>query len=331
MAKKAIKKAELWANDLLFDSGFKNATKILAQPGRRILVYHGIDIRGEKSLNARFLSAQRFQSQLAFLTEYAQIVSLDDYFEARMDDQKYTVALSFDDGYRNNLDLALPLLEQYQAPATFFLTGASELGEAWLWMDFLDVATRAAPPSIVIGTQVFFKKKWRHTQYFENEQGQSLAHLARQNPGFFVSSMITAFHQAGAWEESLAWEIYWKLLNSSEIRRLAKSPWASIGLHGQTHADLSVLPHVQACAELEDARGYLSKLTGRAIHQVAYPFGAYTPALLDYAEKIGLKQQYLIDFQKPSDTQDPRLRTRMVVNPYISEANQWCALRDGYY
>lgn len=329
--RKLGQKAVLWANDLLFASGFKNAPNILKQPGRRILVYHGLDIRGEKSLNARFLSAKRFQSQLAFLSEHAQIVSLEDYFQERFDAQKFTVALSFDDGYQNNLEWALPILEQYQAPATFFLTAAAQCGEEWLWTDFLDVATLAAPKSIAIGTQVFYKKKWRHTQFFEDQQGRTLAQIARQNPGIFVSNMITAFQNVGAWQDAGVDDLYWKLLNPSQIRRLAKSPLVSVGVHGQTHADLSVLPHAQACAELANTQRYLSELTGKLIHQVAYPFGAYTPHLLDFAEKIGLNQQYIIDFQNPADAQDTRLRARMGINPYISEANQWRALRDGRY
>ena len=48
------------------------------------------------------------------------------------------MALTFDDGYEDNLRIAGPLLQRYGAPATFFLTTAGLIGPAEYWWDTLE-------------------------------------------------------------------------------------------------------------------------------------------------------------------------------------------------
>ena len=331
ITQKIATQAKLWSNDALFALGWRQTRGILSGPGQRILVYHGLDQRGEKALNSRFISAARFESQVRFLSENAQIVSLTDYFAGHFDPQQFTVALTFDDGQQNNLQYALPVLEKYAAPATFFLTSAAGRGANWLWMDFLDVATRLAPPTLSIDGRLFTKKKWRHTQYFVDKEGRKLVDWARYSPWQFVQAMETALLRAGAWKGADDWGTYWELLSPPQIRELAACPWASIGAHGHTHQDLAVLSHDAACLELQQCKDFLEKISGQPIHALAYPFGTYTWPLVDFAEKIGFSQQLALDFLFIEDHADTRLRERICINPFVSEGNQWLAVKNGLY
>lgn len=328
---KIARKMRLLAHDALFAAGLRQAGAILSKPGSRILAYHGLDSRGDKTLNGRFISASEFESQIRFLSQYARIVSLDDYYAQNLDAQAFNIVITFDDGYANNLHYALPVLEKYAAPATFFLTAAAARNEAWLWMDFLDVATRLAPATIEIDGRVFQKKRWRHRQYFVDAAGRTLADWARYSPWAFVKKMEAAFQHAGAWDGAEDWSEYWRLLTPPEIRQLAASPYASVGAHGHTHQDLAFLPHEAACAELRQCKAALEHLCGKPLHALAYPFGAYTRALLDYAADLGFRQQLAVDFLFAEDLADPRLRERLTINPYISANNQWLAVQNGRY
>ena len=316
---------------MLFSTGLRNTNAILSKPGRRILVYHGLDKKGDKALNGRFISAAEFDAQIRFLAQNAQIVSLDDYFAKQFDPQRFTVAITFDDGHQTNLRYALPVLEKYAAHATFFLTAAAGRGADWLWMDFLDVATRLGPSSIEIDGRVFQKKRWRHTQYFVDTNGQKLVDLARYSPFSFVQKMETAFIEAGVWDGAGSLSEYWALLSPPDIRDLAASPYATIGAHGHTHQDLAFISHEEACAELRHSKATLEKIGGKTIYTLAYPFGSYTRALVDYGESIGFLQQFAVDFLYPEDHTDKRLRERLVINPYISAPNQWLAMKKGRY
>jgi peptidoglycan/xylan/chitin deacetylase (PgdA/CDA1 family) len=328
---KILKKAHLFANDVLFCTGLQKPERILSMPGRRILVYHGLDKKGDQTLNGRFVSAAKFDAQIRFLSQNAQIVSLDDYFSKQFDPQQFTVAITFDDGHQTNLRYALPVLEKYAAPATFFLTAAAGRGADWLWMDFLDVATRIGPPKIEIDNTVFYKKRWRHTQFFVDENGRKLVDWARYTPFSFVQKMENAFLEAGVWDSAARMSEYWALLSPLEIRELADSPYVTIGAHGHTHQDLAFIPHEEACLELRNCKATLEKISGRTIQALAYPFGAYTRALIDYAQSIGFTQQLAVDFLFPEDHTDQRLLERLVINPYISAPNQWVAIKNGRY
>ncbi|WP_202614463.1 polysaccharide deacetylase family protein [Halostella litorea] len=81
---------------------------------RVILLYHSI---GEKPWSET--SVKEFEKQIQFLKNHYEIVDLDELF-----DTKRGVVLTFDDGYRDFYDTVVPLLEEYNVPATVFMNGA---------------------------------------------------------------------------------------------------------------------------------------------------------------------------------------------------------------
>jgi peptidoglycan/xylan/chitin deacetylase (PgdA/CDA1 family) len=319
------------AEDLHLRMGLRDLSTILNGPGKRILTYHGVDQAGRKNLNARFIADYELEAQLRYLSQHAQCVSLDDYYAENYDKKRFAVCITFDDGYQNNLDYALPLLEKYKVPATFFLTGVSALGKAWLWMDFLDVATRLGPDAFELDGMIFRKKKAKNHHYYVNHQGQSLARLVLSSNWDFIERVENTLVNLGAWDHADSWSDYWKTMQHAAIKKLSASPYASIGAHGYSHLDLVQLPHNEAVEELKQVKRELEKITGTPVKSLAYPFGHYTRALVDSAAAIGFTQQLALDYLYADDVHDPRLRDRMGINPYISMVNQLLALKTGRY
>ena len=98
------------------------ARRVLPPPdpaGRRVvLCYHSVDPRP----NYLGLTPDLFDAHLAWLEEHCQVVSLDELVaEPRRSGGPY-VAITFDDGYADNHEFALPLLVDHGIEATFFLT-----------------------------------------------------------------------------------------------------------------------------------------------------------------------------------------------------------------
>lgn len=331
LSAKIAQRVSLWSNDAFFALGWRQMRSVLSGPGQRILVYHGLDQRGETALNGRFLSAARFEEQVRFLSENAQIVPLSDYFSGNFDQNRFAVAITFDDGHRNNWQYAVPILDKYAAPATFFLTSAAGRGANWLWMDFLDVASQHAPATIEIAGRQFTKKTWRHTRFFVDQEGRKLVDWARYSPWTFVQAMETALLDAGAWNGADNWATYWQLLAPAEIREIAANERFTVGAHGHTHQDLARLSPEEARLELASCKDFLEKTTGRPVSALAYPFGTYTRDLVESAAQMGFSQQLALDFLFPEDHTDHRLRERMCMNPFISDANQWLAVQKGRY
>src|ERR1035441_1311913 len=93
----------------------------------RILVYHGI-CRDEECREAwvppSFVSYREFAFQMQYLRSRFRVTSLRAALEGLRTHGSFepgAAAVTFDDGYENNLSIALPVLKQYAIPATIFV------------------------------------------------------------------------------------------------------------------------------------------------------------------------------------------------------------------
>jgi len=83
-----------------------------------VLVYHTISSPPEPLLGDIDISPERFKDQLKWLSRWRRVVPLEETLRP----SKRGVAITFDDGFRDNLTVALPLLEKYNLPMTLFVT-----------------------------------------------------------------------------------------------------------------------------------------------------------------------------------------------------------------
>ncbi|MGL4881521.1 MAG: polysaccharide deacetylase family protein, partial [Waterburya sp.] len=108
-----------------------------------ILMYHRVAEEDIDPWSLR-VTPERFAEHLKVLQQHTQPLSLKELAQAHQEgnirDRKAypkgnrAVAITFDDGYANNLHQAKPLLEKYQIPATVFIaTGYSEQPKEFWW------------------------------------------------------------------------------------------------------------------------------------------------------------------------------------------------------
>lgn len=112
---------------LLYISGLTTFARWYYRKRVVFLCYHGVTKRAARSpddpkgLHVNYL---RFKQHLEFLRSHYHVISLSDYIAAQRDGKSlphYSVVLTFDDGFRNFLTMAAPLLAQYAMRATVFL------------------------------------------------------------------------------------------------------------------------------------------------------------------------------------------------------------------
>jgi peptidoglycan/xylan/chitin deacetylase (PgdA/CDA1 family) len=84
-----------------------------------ILVYHTISSPAEPLPGDIDISPERFEQQLRWLSRWRRVVRLDETLGS--DSRTRGVAITFDDGFRDTLTVALPLLEKYRLPITLFV------------------------------------------------------------------------------------------------------------------------------------------------------------------------------------------------------------------
>ena len=132
------------------------------RPGVRILMYHRV--RATSQFDQLSVHPDRFERQMAQLRGSGRVLSLDEALDTTQHGtiKEPVFAVTFDDGYLDNLQVALPILKAYAIPATIFVTVAfcdqsvrharyqSEDGR--LHLDWDEVRELAAQPGILIGS-----------------------------------------------------------------------------------------------------------------------------------------------------------------------------------
>jgi peptidoglycan/xylan/chitin deacetylase (PgdA/CDA1 family) len=304
----------LWGGN---DRFLKNAR------GARIVVYHGLCEEDPIRFNNSFLTRKTFEDHLKFYTRYFQPLALDDYYKGNFNEDKFNICITFDDGYENNYKYALPLLEEYKVPATFFITAAREAGYDILWNDFLGIVTKYGPEELRYKGELF--RKIRFKGYVSATDNTRLVDRIRDGEFGLKAEMMELLSPLYAFGNNDREEDFWRLMTDKQIGEMAASAWVTIGAHGYYHNDLVKSGIRGAAWEMAESRRYLQTLTGKAVNAIAFPYGAYDRQVVSAAKECGFSQLLSLDFFFEEDRSDPVLRERFVVNPFVSVTNQMVA------
>jgi len=185
----------------------------------------------------RFYPAAVFERHLFYLTRHFSIVSLDTLLErlaaGRLTDE---VALTFDDGLRNNFIHAYPLLKRFNAPATFFVCpGLIENGR-WIWTH--EVRARLA---FLSHTSIESRVEQLKTLALK-ERNEAEDDLRRKTAGFQPN--------AAQCQE-------YDLMNWDELQQLDPA-LITVGSHSLTHPILSTLTGPELTVEIGKTPGCLA-------------------------------------------------------------------------
>lgn len=307
-------------NDMVFNTAI-GSTRVHDTHRNIILMYHGIDVTGQNLFNGRHTPVSFFEKQIQFLKANYTILPLSEFFAAPAGPQRLC-AITFDDGYINNLTNALPVLEKYNAPATFFITGMNEIGCDILWADFVNIANKICHKDISIDNEMFVKKG---EGYVAKDRGVSLMDVVKnEKPEYiFKEKIYQAFNPHLNFRKEEAYKVYWQLMNDEQIKKLSKSKVVSIGSHGYFHNNMGNIAHEAAYEEIRKSKAYLENIVQKPVTELGYPDGSYNDAVSSYAAKAGMIYQTCTElFRNDKDRNNPHLKNRAGVYNFDSAANQ---------
>jgi len=190
--------------------------------------------------------------------------------------------LTFDDGYRNYLTEALPVLEKHETPSILFITTSFvegtaypyelELAEVLEHSEILQVPGRNEPVTFSAtaerrGPYQNLRLPLKPASYEKREA--FMEQLAEQN-GYDRSEMQS--------EPLLSWE---------EVRALSEHPLVTIGAHTQSHTLLSRQPWRVVLEELRTAKHRLEEQIGQSVSVVSYPYGGNNVVIRQMARWVG--------------------------------------------
>jgi peptidoglycan/xylan/chitin deacetylase (PgdA/CDA1 family) len=297
-------------------------------PGRRILLFHGIDDNNCTRYNTRFISTKKFEALLVLLKNNCHLVSLDDYCQGLTDPDRLNITLSFDDAYRNNLTHALPLLEKYGIPATLFSTAIHLENKDILWADLYDLCCDILPQEIEIcGTSFLRNVRGAHT----DQQGFSLKAHAARSDRTFILQLYQTLENFAHFRNHEKLEVLWQLLSPKDLGQLSRHPLITIGSHGRLHLSYPYIDAELAFADMCESKSALEQITGMTVKHLAFPVEGHSIESLALAKKAGYEFQFIETASGEDLADTPGCFARFGMNPFISAEHQFLYIQQGSY
>jgi len=252
-----------------------------------VLLYHRINSLPE---DPYFLAVtpDNFRDQLLFLKQSFDIVRFGEDWSGL---KRPSAAITFDDGYADNLIHALPVLEEVGAPATFFVsTGIIGTAEEFWWDELERIVLGDQPfPETFELNDSLFGKAWPTGSVSDRRKLCGKLHRLMFN--IDAERRCTWLGQlrqwAGAGEEGR--EVN-RAMTIEELQSLANSKWVTVGAHTVSHTLLSALPIAEQQREINASKKQLENWLGHEVTVFSYPFGRrsdYTNDTVNICRKAG--------------------------------------------
>lgn len=220
-----------------------------------------------------------------------------------------TIAVTFDDGYVDNLEAARPILERYQTPATHYATaGYIGLAEPFWWdvLDLVFLRTKRLPDTLEItladeriswnlGAEAVLERgsetgrpPWKPLSDPPTRRHELHDTLWRLLVTAMPAERQRAVRELAEWGAvtSDAWAQK-RPMSEDELRTLRGDGLVEIGAHSLTHPALSALPPAVQAHELRASKSRLENILGAKVRGFAYPHGRASPGLQQLAREAG--------------------------------------------
>jgi peptidoglycan/xylan/chitin deacetylase (PgdA/CDA1 family) len=222
----------------------------------------------------------------------AQLVSMDEVYR-RMTERDFRgrfVSITFDDGYRDTLEFAYPILKKYEVPFTVYVATsfADRVGELW-WLALEAVIAQ----NELIGLRVEGRDRWFECPDVHEKRAvfehiyQWLRQLKTEDELRRAVRELTTRHRvdmaAFCTDLCMSWQ---------ELSTLAADPLVTIGAHTVNHPILSKVSDKAVRSELQNSRSIIEAALGVTPQHLAYPVGdrsAAGPREFEIAAELGFK------------------------------------------
>jgi len=231
------------------------------------LIFHRV-LRQPDALFPEIPDAARFERQMRWIAGAFEVLPLDRAV-ARLRDGSLpprALAITFDDGYADNREVAAPILRRLGLPATFFVTSGM-LDGGRMWNDTVIEAIRRTRQKqldledIGLGTHPLSDVLARRRAI-----DAIIPRIKRETPERRQRAVDAIAHRAAV---TIADDLMMSSAQVAELRGLG----VSVGAHTTTHPILTRLAAAEAEQEIRRGRDALEAITGERVALFAYPNG----------------------------------------------------------
>ncbi len=278
---------------ILLRSGLLNMAGHLRGPNAAILMYHSVldDPRSaELFLGEMGHSRDVFRGQMELIAKKYHPVSLEqikNFVLGNVDLPTRSVAVTFDDGYRDNYEIAAPILKQVGVPATFYATVDCVQERKLPWpsrLRFMFRTTKRNEWSDAAG------REWPLGNLAERESAllrscDECCQLGGTMQSDYVSRLEKELDTAAPGESGFL------MMDYEQLKGLV-SQGHIVGSHTLSHPNMAYVDAETAQRELIESRQHLERGLGRSVTHFSYPCPALSPHWTERTVEASRKAGY---------------------------------------
>lgn len=255
------------------------------------LYYHRVnDLRND--VNSLCVTPEKFRNQMIYLKNNYNIVEFKaDWNRCR----GKNICITFDDGYLDNLEIALPILEELKIPATFFISSGFFYQNREFWWDELEsiLLDGDCSEEEFILSDSRFGCKWDTSTYKKREN--CFAALS-----FLMKNAISEERREDWIKQLWKWKKVERKVRKSHLPmtmeqciKMNDSQLVSIGAHTSSHVSLGYRSFSEQEFEIKDSIDKISKLLSEKIEIFSFPFGCqddFNDDSVEICKRNGIKK-----------------------------------------
>lgn len=279
-----------------------------------VVMYHYVrEIKNSKYPNIKGLEFDEFKDQLSYFNKNYKVITMEDFIESV--ECKYSLPdnallLTFDDGYIDHYEYALPILKKMGFKGSFFpcvktslykevfdvnkihfILEKSENKKDILIKEIFKFIDEKRDEFNLLPNEIYYKKLAVANRFDDKDTIFIKRILQRDLPEKLRNTMCKKLFESyvGMSEEDFSKTLY---MNMEQLKEMSREGM-HIGSHGYNHLWLNTLDYEQQAKEIERSLEFLGNIRGDMSYwTMCYPYGAFN----DDTKKILEKEKCKLAF-----------------------------------
>lgn len=262
-----------------------------------ILLYHGVTpftSFGVANYSGKHISLEVFDEHMYKLQKCCNVLTIDDvvmFVKQGMTWPENAVAVTFDDGFKNNFQFAAPILEKYKIPAVFYICAGMVGTDKMFWVDQIEDCFNLTSQSMI---EIQLDKRYQFDLTSARMKIVALdkvKQFCKNNTAKEKNRVLTELSDECAVIPNVTHSINYEMMSWDEVITMDKNPLFTIGGHTLYH---DIMTSQAITIVDEDAKETLALLEAKLGHPVchfAYPEGQahhYSQSVINLLKKRGI-------------------------------------------
>lgn len=233
------------------------------------------------------MDVKLFEKCIKYITNKYEVVLLEDLITSGMYKAKKKIAtILFDDGYKDNIEFAAPILAKYNCKASFYVVTNSIDHNVVTWTHIMEHSFQHTAVSDINFQFSFLPESLRVTTL--TTQANRIDYLNKLKPFAKTITHEERTELLNAIQEKLTdVQLPRLMMNWDDVRQL-KNAGHYIGSHTVTHCMLGTMLNVEEISyELTASANKINEELGYFPKSISYPVGSYNSTTMELSKKAG--------------------------------------------